>query len=236
MNNKLFLTLISKYFVISTLKILTNKLINKIYLKPIINLKYYLFLLILFNLIFVDKLYSAKQIQQVNYFSSLRASETNVRSGPGQNYPIKFIYKLKGIPVRVISEYDNWYEIEDYDGQTGWITQSLVTKKRTLMVYSKKPSIEMRRKPKIDSHLVFRLENFVIAEYLKCQEQFCAVKINGKKGWVEKNDVFGIDSERKNINDSQLSSSSQNPSQINNNGFNSSANLKPNEHQLQNKK
>lgn len=150
------------------------------------NIKKYFFYAILLNLFFINNSFSAKQIQQVNYFSSLRANETNVRSGPGQNYPIKFIYKLKGIPVKVISEYDNWNEIEDYDGQTGWITQSLVTKKRTLMVYSKKPSIEMRKKPKIDSRLVYRLENFVIAEYLKCEEQFCAIKINGKKGWVEK--------------------------------------------------
>ena len=88
-----------------------------------------------------------KQIQEVNYFSSLRAAETNVRSGPGQNYPIKFTFKLRGLPVRVISEYDNWNEIEDFEGQSGWVTQSLLTKKRTLLVRIKKGFTTMHSKP-----------------------------------------------------------------------------------------
>lgn len=161
------------------------------------------------NLILINSAFSARQIQEVNYFSSLRASETNVRSGPGQNYPVKYTYKVKGIPVRVISEYDNWNEIEDYEGKTGWVTQSLITKKRTLMVYSKKPTVEMRKKNKIDSHLVFRLENFVIGDYLKCEEEWCAIKINGKKGWVEKNDVFGVDSKKPQLVDQQQSPQNQ---------------------------
>ncbi len=139
---------------------------------------------------------ATKQIQEVNYFSSFRASETNVRSGPGQNYPIKFTYKVKGIPVRVVSEYDNWNEVEDYEGQTGWVMQSLLTKKRMLMIYSKKPTVEMRKKNNLDAHLVYRLENFVIGEFIKCEEQWCAIKVNGKKGWVEKADVFGVESNR----------------------------------------
>jgi len=152
----------------------------------------------------ISPAFATKQIQEVNYFSSFRASETNVRSGPGQNYPIKYTYKVKGIPVRVISEYDNWNEIEDYEGQTGWVMQSLLTKKRMLMIYSKKPTVEMRRKNNLEAHLIFRLENFVVGEYLKCDEKWCAIKINGKKGWVEKSDVFGVDSTRPNNNAIQL--------------------------------
>lgn len=156
-----------------------------------------IFLSIFFIFSLLSQAWATKQIQEVNYFSSLRANETNVRSGPGQNYPIKFTYKVKGVPVRVISEYDNWNEIEDYDGHTGWVTQSLLTKKRTLMVYSKKPTVELRRKKSFDAHLVYRLENFVIGEYVKCEDEWCIIKINGKKGWIEKADVFGVESQVK---------------------------------------
>ena len=161
-------------------------------------INFYKFLILILLTLFttLSSAFATKQIQEVNYFSSFRASETNVRSGPGQNYPIKYTYKVRGIPVRVISEYDNWNEIEDYEGQTGWVMQSLLTKKRMLMIYSKKPTVEMRRKNNLEAHLIFRLENFVIGEYLKCDEQWCAIKINGKKGWVEKSDVFGVDSAR----------------------------------------
>lgn len=132
-----------------------------------------------------------RTIQEVNYYASLRSNETNVRAGPGQNYPIKFTFKLRGIPVRVISEYDNWNEIEDYEGQTGWVTQSLLTKKRTLMVKTAKTFINMHSKNNEKSRILFRLENRVIGDYAKCVDDWCSIKIKNKKGWVKRDDVYG---------------------------------------------
>ena len=134
-----------------------------------------------------------KQIQEVNYFASLRANETNVRSGPGQNYPIKFTFKMRGIPVRVISEYDNWNEIEDFEGQSGWVTQSLLTKKRTLLVRITKSFSNMHSKPSEKSRVIYRLENNVVGDYLKCVDDWCGIKVENKKGWVQKADIFGDD-------------------------------------------
>jgi SH3-like domain-containing protein len=155
------------------------------------------FLFFVFSLsiffLFSQLAFSAQKIQEVNYFASLRAEETNVRSGPGQNYPIKFTFKLRGIPVRVISEYDNWNEIHDYEGQSGWVTQSLLTKKRTLMVKTSKSFINMHSKNNEKSRIIFRLENNVIGDYLKCVEDWCGIKITGKKGWVKDVDLFGGD-------------------------------------------
>jgi len=146
-----------------------------------------------FIFLFSSPTFAAQKIQEVNYFASLRAEETNVRSGPGQNYPIKFAFKLRGIPIRVISEYDNWNEIQDYEGQSGWVTQSLLTKKRTLMVRTAKSFINMHSKNNEKSRIIFRLENNVIGDYLKCVDDWCNIKINNKKGWVQKIDLFGGD-------------------------------------------
>ena len=153
----------------------------------------FLKLTIILTTLFLSPLpaFSAQKIQEVNYFASLRAEETNVRSGPGQNYPIKFTFKLRGIPVRVISEYDNWNEIEDFNGQSGWVTQSLLTKKRMLMVRTTKSFVNMHSKNNEKSRIIFRLENNVIGDYLKCVEGWCGIKINGKKGWVKDADLFG---------------------------------------------
>ncbi len=138
---------------------------------------------------------ASRAITEVNYFASLRAAETNVRAGPGQNYPIKFTFKLRGLPVRVINEYDNWNEIEDFEGQTGWVTQSLLTKKRTLMVRTTKTFINMHSKNNEKSRIIFRLENNVIGDYLKCLDDWCGIKVNNKKGWVPKGELFGADEE-----------------------------------------
>ena len=135
--------------------------------------------------------FAAQKIQQTNYFASLRAAETNVRAGPGQNYPVKFSYKIRGVPVRVINEYDNWNEIEDYEKQSGWVSQSLLTKKRTLLVRTSKSFINMHSKNGEKSRIIYRLENNVIGDYQKCLDDWCGIKINGKKGWVKKSDTFG---------------------------------------------
>lgn len=144
-------------------------------------------------LIFSFEAFAVQKINEVNYFASLRANETNVRAGPGQNYPIKFSYRLKGIPMQVISEYDNWNEIKDYEGQSGWVMQSLLTKKRTLMIRTSKEFINLYKKNNEKSRVLLRLENNVIGDYLKCVEGWCAIEVADKKGWVKEEDVFGVD-------------------------------------------
>ena len=132
-----------------------------------------------------------REVEEKNYFSSLRSAETNVRAGPGQHYPVKFTFKAKAVPVRVINEYDNWCEIEDYEGQSGWVSQNLLTKKRMLLVRTSKPFIDMYSKNNEKSRVIFHLENNVTSEYLKCVENWCAIKVNDKKGWVRRSEVFG---------------------------------------------
>lgn len=135
--------------------------------------------------------FASPAIKKTDYFASLRSSVANVRSGPGTNYPIKFTFKLHGLPLHIINEYDNWNEIEDFEGQTGWISQSLITKKRTLMVQTSKDFINMHNKNNDKSRIIFRLENNVVGDYLKCIEDWCGIKVNGKKGWVRKRELFG---------------------------------------------
>jgi len=147
---------------------------------------------ILNSLFFSIEAHSTQQIQEVNYFGSLRANETNIRSGPGSNYPIKFSFKAKNLPVKVISEYDNWCEIEDYEGSRGWVAQNLITKKRHILIYSKRNLIDMFAKNTNQSRKIYNVENYVIGEFIKCQKDWCAVKINDKKGWIASEDIFGF--------------------------------------------
>ncbi len=149
-------------------------------------------LLICWLLLLSSESFAARKIEEVNYYASFRSTETNVRAGPGQNYPIKFTYKLKGIPVRVISEYDNWNEIEDFEKQGGWVSQSLLTKKRTVLVRTKQQFIDLHNKPAEKSRVLLHLENNVVGDYLGCNENWCNIKINGKKGWVKKNSIYGV--------------------------------------------
>lgn len=136
-----------------------------------------------------------QQVQPQNYFASLRASETNVRAGPGQHYPVKFTFKAKGVPVRVISEYDNWNEIEDYEGQTGWVSQSLLTKKRTLLITTAKEFVNLHAKNNEKSRVLYHLQNHVVVQFIKCVKDWCGVEIKDKKGWIKRSEVYGTTDE-----------------------------------------
>lgn len=132
-------------------------------------------------------------VEEKNYYAALRSAETNVRAGPGQQYPIKFTFKARGVPVRVISEYDNWNEIEDFEGQTGWVSQNLLTKKRSLLIRTNKEFVNMHSKNNEKSRILFHLENNVVGEYIKCVDDWCGIKVNDKKGWVKKTFVYGAE-------------------------------------------
>ena len=106
-------------------------------------------------LLFSQNIFATQQIQEVNYYASLRSNETNIRSGPGSNYPVKFTFKLRNLPVKIVSEYDNWYEIEDHEKSRGWVAQNLITKKRHLMTFSKKNIVDMHTKKTLILKLFF---------------------------------------------------------------------------------
>ena len=49
-----------------------------------------------------------------NYYLSLKNNKVNVRYGPGFDYPIKYIYKKKFLPVQVIDKKENFRRIVDF--------------------------------------------------------------------------------------------------------------------------
>jgi SH3-like domain-containing protein len=148
-------------------------------------------LLILF-LIRIEVIAFDKPVEK-NYFVSLRSNETNARSGPGLSYPIKFTFKLRSLPIQVISEYDNWSEIKDYNGDTGWIDQNLLTKKREAMIRTAKSFVNFYSQPTEKSRILLRLENNVIGSFIRCEKNWCGIKVDGEKGWVKREELWGVD-------------------------------------------
>jgi len=47
-------------------------------------------------------------------FLSLKKNKTNVRYGPGLDYPIKYIYRKINLPVKQIDKKENWRRIIFY--------------------------------------------------------------------------------------------------------------------------
>lgn len=147
---------------------------------------------LIFSIIFLFCFNSnAIETSENNFYVSLRSNEVNLRTGPGNEYPIKYVYQLKEMPLKVLGEYDNWYKVKDKDGDEGWVNKNLTTKNRTIIVIN--GTQIMYKKNNTDSRPIFRLEENVIVKYDKCNQNWCKVEINDKTGWIQKENIWGYE-------------------------------------------
>ena len=123
-------------------------------------------------------------------FVSLRASQINVRVGPGQHYPIEWVFVRANYPVEIIAEFDNWRKIRDVEGSEGWVHQSMLSGNRYILVH---PSVtKIRTKPENDAPALAKLAEGVVGKLISCQGHWCRVQVTQAKGWVPKGALWGV--------------------------------------------
>ena len=61
------------------------------------------------------------QISFADNFVMLKNNKVNVRYGPSFEYPIKYIYLKKNLPIKIIDEKENFRRILDHKNNSGWI-------------------------------------------------------------------------------------------------------------------
>lgn len=124
-------------------------------------------------------------------FVSLRADQINMRTGPGVQYPVDWVYRRTGLPVEIIAEYRTWRKIRDWQSTQGWVHQSMLAGKRTAIVTGKTRT--MRRDPDAKSPAVASMESGVIAELKECPTGggWCRLEAGGVNGWLRKVEFWG---------------------------------------------
>lgn len=123
-------------------------------------------------------------------FVSLRADEVNLRTGPGERYPIEWVLTRRGLPVEIVDEFDVWRKIRDSQGSEGWVHQRMVTGTRTVIVTG--DTRVLHADPDAASPAMARAQPGVIAQLLECRAQWCRVAAQGLKGWLKRDEVWGV--------------------------------------------
>lgn len=123
-------------------------------------------------------------------FVSLRSNEVNVRAGPGRAYPIEWVFVRAGMPVEITAEFDTWRRIRDVDGTQGWVHQSMLSGRRTLVVTKEIRTI--RERPNSSAAAVAQAEPGVMGRLVSCKGDWCEVEIQGYHGWMERGDFWGV--------------------------------------------
>lgn len=127
-------------------------------------------------------------------FVSTRSESVNVRTGPGERYPVKWVLRKQGMPIEITAEYDNWRKVRDWEGTEGWVHMALLSGRRNAIIY---PSDSvLRNKPDAIAQPVARLQKGVMGRLKKCLTDWCELTIGPTglttTGWVNKSSLWGV--------------------------------------------
>ena len=131
------------------------------------------------------------------YFS-LKSNPVNLRKGPGLQYPKVWIFRREGLPIEVLRAHERWREVRDSDGATGWVLNTLISRRRTglvtpWLINEKQTELtDMRRRPQRRAPLVARLESGTLVNLRKCDARWCEVSVGQFRGWVEQERLWGV--------------------------------------------
>jgi SH3-like domain-containing protein len=133
--------------------------------------------------------------QAIHTYMSLRSNKVHMRVGPGKIYPIIWTYIRRGTPLEVIGKNNEWLQVQDKDGETGWIFYRLLSTVRTAMTVSN--HVFLHTHPDNNAGLVARLMKHVIVLPTICRASWCYITVNSGenavKGWVRRQYIWGLD-------------------------------------------
>ncbi len=143
-------------------------------------------ILIIFFFVLVS---SNIKADNVNYYVSLKYNKVHVRYGPSPNSPIKYIYKKKYLPVKIIDKKEHFRKIIDLKKNSGWIHKSQLIKSKSLITTSKKI---LYKKPTKYSEPIAKLEEGRLLILKKCLKKWCKIESDNYSGWIKTNNIWGI--------------------------------------------
>ena len=121
-------------------------------------------------------------------FLSLKKNKTNVRYGPGLDYPIKYIYRKVNLPVKQIDKKENWRRVIFLDNNSGWIHWSQLKPSNSVITTKEKV---LFKGPSNFSEPLAKLDKGRLLVIKKCEDNWCKITTNDYRGWVKIKNVWG---------------------------------------------
>ena len=122
-------------------------------------------------------------------FVMLKNNKVNVRYGPSFDYPIKYVYLKKNLPIKIIDKKENFRRIIDHKHNSGWIHTSQLKKSSSIILTENQ---FIFTKPTKFSKPVAVAEKGKLILLKKCKSNWCKVEVSAFKGWVKKEALWGL--------------------------------------------
>ena len=139
-------------------------------------------------LCFCLSILSIQFISAEEKFLSLKKNKTNVRYGPGLDYPIKYIYRKVDLPVKQIDKKENWRRVIFLDNNSGWIHWSQLKPSNSIIAIEEKV---LFKKPSNFSEPLAKLEKGRLLVIKKCEKKWCSITTGKYVGWVKIKNIWG---------------------------------------------
>ncbi|HDI60652.1 MAG TPA: hypothetical protein ENF48_09955 [Desulfobacteraceae bacterium] len=119
---------------------------------------------------------------------AVKVPKANVRSGPGTEHAV--IWQVEQYyPVKVIERKGAWCLFEDFEGDRGWLHNSLLGKLETVVVA--KNNCNLRAGPGTDHPVVLVADAGVPFRVLERRGQWLRVRhADGETGWIARTLVW----------------------------------------------
>lgn len=126
---------------------------------------------------------------------SVVGDNVNLRSGPGTKYSVKWKYG-SGFPLRVLKEQGSWVQVEDFEGDSGWLYKKLTSKTGHMIVKVNKnqnKKINIRSGPGTKYNIVGKAYYGVVFKTIKQESAWAKVRHDsGLEGWVKRSLLWGF--------------------------------------------
>ena len=119
----------------------------------------------------------------------LKYDKVNVRYGPNKDDQIKFVYKKKNLPLKIIDKKENFRKIIDHKNNSGWIHISQLKSVKSLIVLEDKIIF---KKNSLYSRPLVKIKKGRLVLVKKCKLNWCKIETNQFTGWIETKNVWGL--------------------------------------------
>ena len=121
-------------------------------------------------------------------FLSLKKNKVNVRYGPGFDYEVKYIYRKRNLPLKIIDKKENFRKIIDHKKNSGWIHWTQLKKSKSFILLENQILFS---KPTKYSKPVAKIFTGRLLLVKKCKLKWCKIKTDKYEGWIIRNDLWG---------------------------------------------
>lgn len=123
-------------------------------------------------------------------FVALKSGEVNARKGPGEDYRILWVWRVRNMPLMVVAESKEWRKVRGPDGGEAWVKSQMVDGSRSAMRV-KPGDLPLLAEPKAGSRVVAYLRSGAVATQVGSQKGWNHLQAGGEKGWAPEAEVWG---------------------------------------------